>query len=860
MINNTRFLFILLFTILLTGFNNDDDFLNTLRKRAELYNSNNPVERVFIQTDRSFYKPGDLVWFKALLQNTSNHTSISRDLFIKLIDVFGNQALYLRYPVFNNESNGYLIIPPYIKQGKYNLLGYTSWMKNQDYSNAFSKEIIVSNSIERKLLFTINYSKDIYYPGEEVIANVKFIKTDGTPHKFARFRYVCQTIDKQIVKKNGITNENGIGTIRFFLPENSDIDFTIAEFSIKHKKNREKFIENIPLAKKNIILSIFAEGGNMIAGEKTQIAFKAEDVYGFPVDVEGIVVDEQGEKILPIKSSYKGLGKFIFTPEEKKYKIQITKPANTNVDYYLPEVKREGIKINFIGIENDEIILSAKSTFSDQKSPTYWVGEENREICWSDCIYLAKDKIVKIPVQHFKNGMVKFTVFNDKKLVIAERTIYIPSEKLNNKIKVECNNHIFFTREKVQVKIEGIDGKNVKSSLSVVNNQYINKNEISADLYFNFITTLKDINPLLLQRDMTKNVVDLITMTHQVISLPLQDLFKTNKTNLPKYYNQNGLVGQVLDKKKKPVNNAKIKVFHLLDMNSFETESNDQGIFNIDFYNNIINFKYLNIAVVNDNGKSNTNILLYDYYSENLLDCYSIDKSNWPILVFIDLVKFKNPDLLYTGNFNKSEFKETAVEQKKQYDYERYSKYTNVLDILKDIKSFSILNDKIVFSEKETLFDSQQGALIVIDGIEKSRNIDILNYLSPKDIRDISIVSSPSDIPKYSSQNKMGLIEITTIRNQNTTSPVATKSDSEINNKMMMIDYQFSLPDYSLGENPESDKRITLYWESDLLLKDEREKIIEFHTSDIPGSYTGSIQGTLSDGQFFTKEFRFRVE
>ena len=86
MIKKIRFLLVLPFLLCFTGFNNDEEFLNSLVKKAELYNFNNPVERVFIQTDRSFYKPGDIIWFKAFLINSSDYKSLSSDLFIKLTD------------------------------------------------------------------------------------------------------------------------------------------------------------------------------------------------------------------------------------------------------------------------------------------------------------------------------------------------------------------------------------------------------------------------------------------------------------------------------------------------------------------------------------------------------------------------------------------------------------------------------------------------------------------------------------------------------------------------------------------------------------------------------------------------------
>src|SRR6202012_4409779 len=46
-------------------------------------------------------------------------------------------------------------------------------------------------------------------------------------------------------------------------------------------------------------LHFFAEGGDLIAGVESSLAFKAEDQFGLPVDVKGSVQDKNGKELFP---------------------------------------------------------------------------------------------------------------------------------------------------------------------------------------------------------------------------------------------------------------------------------------------------------------------------------------------------------------------------------------------------------------------------------------------------------------------------------------------------------------------------------------------------------------------------------
>src|SRR3984957_5377351 len=63
-------------------------------------------------------------------------------------------------------------------------------------------------------------------------------------------------------------------------------------------------------------LQFFPEGGDMIAGVETIVAFKANDQFGLPVAVKGVVQDHTGKEVSTFESSHDGMGKILLTPDK----------------------------------------------------------------------------------------------------------------------------------------------------------------------------------------------------------------------------------------------------------------------------------------------------------------------------------------------------------------------------------------------------------------------------------------------------------------------------------------------------------------------------------------------------------------
>ena len=122
-------------------------------------------------------------------------------------------------------------------------------------------------------------------------------------------------------------------------------------------------------------------------------------------------------------------------------------------------------------------------------------------------------------------------------------------------------------------------------------------------------------------------------------------------------------------------------------------------------------------------------------------------------------------------------------ENKARQQQEGYSPNLSIFDILRQIKPYHMIGDKIVFTSSGiTSINEQDGAIIVINGINSGTDSRIFDNIDVSDIAKITASTNSMDIQRYSGMNTVGVIEITTKKGGNKdlaeAKPASIKSNS----------------------------------------------------------------------------------
>ena len=168
----------------------DDPFVKELSMQMNLYGNYNPVEKVFLHTDKNLFAPEEYLWFSAFVVIGPNHqiSNASRVLHVDVVAPDGNIVTTQTHELVSGRGNGSLQLPKDLKAGTYQLRAYTQWMQNFNQDFFFTKNIdIVSTEIQTTVADPNENKIDVqFFPeGGNLVASIgskvafKAIGNDG---------------------------------------------------------------------------------------------------------------------------------------------------------------------------------------------------------------------------------------------------------------------------------------------------------------------------------------------------------------------------------------------------------------------------------------------------------------------------------------------------------------------------------------------------------------------------------------------------------------------------------------------------------------------------------------------------------
>lgn len=477
--NNLLILITSILLITISGFQIIDDsiFVKKLKENLKHYNSNYPEEKIYIQLDKPFFKPGEDIWFNVFVLNSNTHkpTSISDVVYVELIDPKGNVATRLDLVIREGTAKGDFALQASSPGGLYQIRAYTQWMKNFGKENIFQKEIQVQRIITPRLLLKMDFENESYGSGETV--NAKLTIANLKNEKVANASIdVSVKIDGNIVSTSTLKSDGqGLALINFRLPDSLNTTDGLLQAIIKIQGVEESISRSIPIVLNNITVQFLPEGGNWIYNSNSTIAFKALNEFGKGAEIAGSIIDENNNVVTNFKSFHMGMGAFQLKPKNStKYYARIESPLGSHALIELPTPSTTGFVLNLIDQNENKVewlINSQKSTV------VHLVGQSHGEIIYAEKIQLSEgDNKYTLPINKFPTGIAVFTLFDGNGAEQCERLIFINSNK-DLQIELKTDKERYLPQELVQLEIKTFNrqGKPIPSkiSLAVVDDQLI---------------------------------------------------------------------------------------------------------------------------------------------------------------------------------------------------------------------------------------------------------------------------------------------------------------------------------------------------------------------------------------------------
>jgi len=459
--------YILALSVLLTFFQlsasaqRDTMSLKTVINLTSKFTHEHPYEKVYLHLDKPYYTVGDTIWFKAYVTVGIHQPSdLSKILYIDIVTARDTFVQAVKLQIVNGTAMGSIPLTQTLyKQGNYHLSAYTNWMRNFDPAYFFNKTITIGNPVDNQVLTSASFSGSNKNKQQKITARIQFKDPTGAPYANKKVSWTINNDDDKPLKGKENTDANGFATINISGSKNpvlaSNSLFTTIDLG-----NRKQVNNIFPLrsAVAENDIQFFPEGGALLNGVRTKIAFKAVSPKGLGVDVKGTITDNSGAVVAEIKSQHLGMGNFILTPEDgKTYKANLAFADGLQTVADLPKIQVSGITLAVYNTNTDTLNLkvSASNTYfeQNQNKVVYVMAQSNGFVLYAAQTILHSSVFTAaIAKSKFPTGVVQLTLFDASGTPLSERVVFIQRNDMLD-LNLTSAAKTYGTRQQVKMQV-----------------------------------------------------------------------------------------------------------------------------------------------------------------------------------------------------------------------------------------------------------------------------------------------------------------------------------------------------------------------------------------------------------------------
>ncbi len=773
------------------------------------------------------------------------------------------------------------------------LQGQVSYTQIEDKFNQYQ-----STGIQEKIF--VHCDKQFYLPGE--IVWFKIYAVDASFHKAVDISKVVYVelinSNRRSVLQAKIALVNGNGNGSFMLPasvlsgnyllraytnwmKNGDPEFYFEKsITIVNPKKTP----NWPIKEDSLAydLQFFPEGGSLVQGLESKVAFRITNQFGRGVKCSGVVVNENNDTIVKFSTLQFGIGHFLLRPSKNSgYRAVVTLDRNKTISKTLPDVEARGwvMQLGETGADDLKILVSANESASG--SPVYLFAQTRqlKKLSLTQQLIDGKTEFV-VKKSLLGDGVTQFTLFNYRQQPVCERLFFQrPERKLL--VQTTTGQPEYTTRKKVTLQLKTTDNINTpeKANLSLAvylidslqkidDNNILNYFYLSSDLKGNIESPGYYFNN---QDPIANEALDNLMLTHGWRRFKWESILENKAPSidfLPEAEGHLVTVRTVDSKTKLPVANTAVSVSIPGVVSQFsEAVSNKQG----EAYLNLKLFYGANEPIIHTN-KANIQLDILSPFSEKL--------SSFPLPLFqlnevwkqqlISRSIGSQAEHIYTGDKKQQFYLPNPVDTTafygtiyKKYLLDDYTRFSSIQEIVQEYVpelrlkkagngyQFQVLNIPYkYFFERDPL--------LLLDGMPVATSDKIIGF-DPLKIKKIEVVAG-----KYYKAGAIeeGIVNFGTYDND--LSGFSLDSGSLVTTyEGMQFQREFYAPVYETSDQELSrlpDFRNVLYWSPDISTGTDGKTELSFYTSDMPGRYAIVVNASNHSGLIGTSTIFLSVK
>lgn len=860
------------------------------------------AEKIYLQTDAPLYVADERLWFTSTVIGADRKPSENSGvLHVDLIDVRGKILRSRKLKLDKGRAHGFFDLNDY-NPGPYRLRAYTHW--NRNFGPGFYATRPFKIQGDDSELPSLEPITDIYLtelPSGELSLSGRISDYIADSLTTERLSVEIETA----TSKNTLTVFPGPRGYVFNdrLPAGepmATLMFTAAD--------KTRYEVPIVLNADHVYLNFYPEGGELVNGIRSRVGFRATDVMGRPIAVQGLVANKDGDELVNFQSNEEGMGSFFLTPDGSQLTARLTSNKQDDTTYELPGVTDNG---NVLHVEQrkDGFWVSVEGrgtndTFSVELSSK---GQKYFELAGklTDGRFATRLDPTRLP-----EGVIELKLLDTNKNRLASRLVF--NQNQNDRLRVNLSTSKASAKQRdrtdLQVNVTDAGGNAVRATgnLYVINKEqlgaYYQKEEgfvsrllLTADLR----STLYNPGAYFENGQARYEKID-----HLLLTTPPDDYLYAIEigeiTKMPeKGISVSGKVTGKLSKKRGKAGVDLVMMTFGNESNVFEQKTDEQGHFNFvldDEYGEYIKLLFQS----NRHGeKANLNVVLDNYEAPEVgVDVSQLmtqpdtiitrlAKKNQERKQIRDAFNFQN-QVTDLGEFVVEEYRMTPVRQKMRRRFGepvRIVSHDELMAARQEWSNglYSILRyniEEIIISNSVCLgarldFASVRGCdgtIIMVDGqVVQNHDYQFLPYMNPEDIMSVEILRNPPRFNQayfekeplaYITPQIGAIIAIYTISGQGIWRSMKKSGLKEQQVSVLSAPGLYEGPVYTQLTRQDwviPDYRAMIHWEPVIDTDVEGFFNTSFYNADVPGDMLVVVELVSEDGRVGYAELDYKV-
>jgi hypothetical protein len=300
----------------------------------------------------------------------------------------------------------------------------------------------------------IQFDKDAYLPGETVWMKA-YLVSGTSPSELSKNLYFDWTdADGRLLLHSISPVKEGGASSYFKIPswvKNGVVHVKAYTQWMLNFDNDFLFNKDIPILipadgavsvrdKPEVTIRFFPEGGDLINGVSSEIAFEALDQYDKPAQVHGAIKNSKNATLDSFYTVYNGMGIVHFKPTSAEhYTASWTDESGEMHNTPLPDVKSNGLVLHVDPYNDEQLHFKLeKSIDATNLTKIVVVGTMHQKVVYRTSVTLQNNIAeATIPASAFSGGILQLTALDENMVPLAERVVFINNQKPYGKIQMK---------------------------------------------------------------------------------------------------------------------------------------------------------------------------------------------------------------------------------------------------------------------------------------------------------------------------------------------------------------------------------------------------------------------------------------